>query len=100
MEEETKLIINILDIPTLLKIKRQCEIYSTYTIDFKQFNDKFGIKTNQKRFGDMLEYVNQILVFKQFEQKNNESDGKKAENIKSTMDEEQKKKTKKGASEK
>ena len=93
MEEETKLIIQLLDIGTLLKIKRQCEIYTTYTIDYKQFNDKFGIKTNQKKFGDMLEYVNQILIFKQFEQK--ESDGIKADNIKSTMGQEPKKKTKK-----
>lgn len=97
MEEETKLIIQLLDIGTLLKIKRQCEIYSTYTIDYKQFNDKFGIKTNQKKFGDMLEYVNQILIFKQFEQK--ESDGIKSDNIKSTMGEEPKKKIKKEKSE-
>lgn len=93
MEEETKLILELLDIGTLLKIKRQCEIYSTYTIDYKQFNEKFGIKTNQKKIGDLLEYINYILIFKQCEQK--DSGGIKTDNIKSTMGEEPKKKIKK-----
>ena len=89
MEETTKLIINMLDIGQLLRIKKQCESYITYTIDHKQFNEKFGIKTNQKTFGELLEYVEGVLIFKQFEQK--ESGGIKTESIKSTMTEDTKK---------
>jgi len=93
MEEQTKLIINFLDIGTLLKIKKQCETYLSYTIDYKQLNDKNAIKTNQKYYGELLEYVNQVLVLKQVEQK--ESGGIKTDTIKSTMEDNQKTKTKK-----
>ena len=93
MDDKWKLIIDMLDIATLLKIKRQCEIYITYSIDKKQFNEKNGIKANAKWFGEMLEYVESVLVFKNFEIK--ESGGSKTENITSTMGEDKKEKTKK-----
>lgn len=76
-------ILNNLDIAQLLKIKSQCEMYITYTIDNKQVNNKNDIKTKQKEFAILLEMVESTLVYKRFEKVDTAAKG---ENITSTMD--------------
>lgn len=61
-------IINMLPKSTLLKLKNQCEKYLNYSVDFKQINNKNGIKARQKTFAEILEQVNATLVFKQCEE--------------------------------
>ena len=90
MEQTTIEIINMLSLPVLLRIKKQCEAYITYTIDFKQVNNVNYIKNRQKVFAEILEQVNSALVFKQAEfEKVKEEDPKKSETVQvqSTMNE-------------
>lgn len=89
MEQTTIEIINMLSLPVLLRIKKQCEAYITYTIDYKQINNVNYIKTKQKLFTEILEQVNSTLVFKQAEfEKVKEEDPKKSETVQvvSTME--------------
>lgn len=86
MEQTTIEIINMLSINTLLKLKKQCEAYTTYTVDFKQINYKNSIKTRQKVFAEILEQVNATLVFKQCETEKLEAKNP-VEQVKSTMQE-------------
>lgn len=95
-------ILNNLDIATLMRIKTQCEMYITYTIDNKQINKKNEIKTKQKEFAILLEMVESTLVYKRFENKvdtaaqgenikscinsNNKQDNKKTKNKKNKED--------------
>lgn len=86
MDQTTIELINMLSIGTLLKLKNQCEKYITYTIDFKQVNNKNRIQARQKLFAEILEQVQATLVFKQVEnEKINANSAEKSENIKSTM---------------
>jgi len=91
--EIVKNILYYCDIAQLLKIKNQCEMYITYTIDNKQLLKKHEIKTNQKDFMLLLEMVESALVFKRFEKV--ESAASNSENIKSGLNEQPAKKTKK-----
>lgn len=84
MDQTTIELINMLSIGTLLKLKNQCEKYITYTIDFKQVNNKNRIQARQKLFAEILEQVQATLVFKQVENEKANS-AEKSENIKSTM---------------
>lgn len=89
MDQTAIEIINMLSLPVLLRIKKQCEAYITYTIDFKQVNNVNYIKNRQKVFAEILEQVNSALVFKQAEfEKVKEEDPKKSETVQvvSTMD--------------
>lgn len=74
MDQSTIEIINMLSMPVLLKIKKQCEAYCTYTIDFKQVNTKNSIRTRQKVFAEILEQVQATLVFKQCEYEKTEEE--------------------------
>ena len=87
MEQATIEIINMLSVSTLLKLKKQCEAYTTYTVDFKQLNYKNAIKTRQKVFLEILEQVNATLIFKQCESEKLESKKETPEALKSTMPE-------------
>ena len=90
MDQTAIEIINMLSLPVLLRIKKQCEAYITYTIDFKQVNNVNYIKNRQKVFAEILEQVNSALVFKQAEfEKVKEEDPKKSETVQvqSTMNE-------------
>ena len=68
MDNLTKEILYILDLPTLLKIKEQCNRYITYAIDNKQVNSKYNVQTRTKLYAELLEEVNSQLVLKQFVQ--------------------------------
>lgn len=85
MDQTAIEIINMLSVSVLLKIKKQCENYITYTIDFKQVNNKNAIKTRQKVFAEILEQVNTTLVFKQVE--NEKLEVKETNAVKSTYTE-------------
>lgn len=87
MEQATIEIINMLSVSTLLKLKKQCEAYTTYTVDFKQLNYKNSIKTRQKVFLEILEQVNATLIFKQCESEKLETKKTEPEALKSTMPE-------------
>lgn len=85
MDQTTVEIINMLSVSTLLKLKKQCEAYTTYSIDFKQVNYKNAVKNRQKVFLEILEQVNATLVFKQVEGEKLE-EKKMPEQVKSGMD--------------
>lgn len=91
MEQATIELINMLSKSVLLKLKKQCEAYCTYTIDFKQINNKNNVKTRQKVFADILEQVNATLVFKQVEDEKTEEEKKEEKKpvVVSTMPEQQ-----------
>lgn len=67
MNNEIDIIISMLDDTTLAKIKRKCESYINYSIDNKQVNKRYEIKTRTQVFASLLEKVNAQLVFNQFE---------------------------------
>lgn len=89
IDELTIEILSMLPITTLNKVKTRCEAYNTYCIDFKQINAKNGVKTQSKKYSELLEVVNSLLVLKQFETEkaittnNNSADNT---NITSTME--------------
>lgn len=89
MDQTTKELINMLSLNVLLRLKKQCEAYTTYTIDYKQINRKNSIADRQKVFAEILEQVNATLVFKQleFEKIKEEDIQKKSDNVQSTMEE-------------
>lgn len=89
MDQTTKELINMLSLNVLLRLKKQCEAYTTYTIDYKQINRKNSIVDRQKVFAEILEQVNATLVFKQleFEKIKEEDIQKKSDNVQSTMEE-------------
>lgn len=90
MEQTTIELINMLSMPVLLRIKKQCEQYITYSIDYKQVNNHNYIKNRQKLFAEILEQINATLVFKQCEfEKIKEDEQKKSDVVQSTMNNEQ-----------
>lgn len=60
-------ILSCLNILTLQRLKSKCEMYLTYCVDFKQVNGKYGVKTRQKDYAELLEMVNSIIILKQLE---------------------------------
>ncbi len=73
MENTTRLIIEMLDIKTIRNIAKYCENYINYTVDYKQVNNKFGIKEKTKELAELLEYCKYMLVIKQAEIKETET---------------------------
>lgn len=98
MDSLVKEILYMLDIPTLLRIKEQCERYNTYAIDFKQVNSKYNIKTRAQQINELLEEVQFQLVLKGFQPKEpkNTNNAVNSESIvKSSMDTQPEKKSRK-----
>lgn len=101
MDDLTREILYILDIPTLLRIKEQCNRYITYSVDYKQINSKYGVQTRAKKFSELLEEVEALLVIKNFAQKEQNNNSNNATtnspDIKSSMEKQStEKKSKKG----
>ena len=100
MDNLVKDILNVLDIPTLLKLKERCNAYITYSVDYKQINSKYNVQTRTKQFAELLEEVEAQLVLKGFNPKeqtnkntNNAEQGTSI--IKSSMENETEKKSRK-----
>lgn len=98
MDDLVKEILYVLDIPTLLRIKEQCQRYITYSVDYKQINSKYSVKTRANKFSELLEEVEAQLVLKNFaqkEQNNTNNATMNSPNIKSSMASDPEKKSKK-----
>lgn len=98
MDDLVKEILYVLDIPTLLRIKEQCQRYITYSVDYKQINSRYSVKTRANKFSELLEEVEAQLVLKNFaqkEQNNTNNANMNSPNIKSSMEKEPEKKSKK-----
>lgn len=102
MDNITRLLLEQLDIKTLRAIEKYCEKYLTYSVDFKQVINKYGVKVKNQDVADLQEYCNFMLVMKQAEIKETEKETKansalpkSEENITSGLDPESNKKEKK-----
>lgn len=100
MDNLAKLILEQLDIKTIRSIQKMCVNYITYSVDFKQITNRYGIKLQTKEIAELQEYCNYLLIIKQAyieEQQQEKTTEKKeaqkeanasnCENIKSTMTE-------------
>ena len=83
-------ILPILSIGTLTKIKNKCEYYISHTIEYKQVNTKYGVKTRAKDYAELLDLVVETIALKQFEeQANSTKNGESNNNVTSTMSDSQ-----------
>ena len=87
MDQTTKELVNMLSLTVLLRLKKQCEAYITYTIDYKQVNYKNQIKDRQKTFSELLEQINAAIVFKQVEFEKVKEEKEEKSSVVSTMQE-------------
>ena len=79
MDNITRLIIEQLDIKTIRNIQKYCTNYLTYSVDFKQVINRYGVKLQAKEIAELQEYCNFMLVMKQAEIKEENTQEKTTE---------------------
>ena len=95
MDNISRLIIEQLDIKTIRNLAKYCQNYITYSVDYKQIINRYGVRVQTKDIAELQEYCNFMLIMKQAEikedqQKSTENNGANASNcetnnLKSTM---------------